>query len=139
MAGPHVGTGASATHATVTALDSARIMSISETGIETNILDVSHLGSSTWREKLVGDLAEPGTVTMEIQADTATRWTPGSASAGALTIIDKMIAPETGAGQIAGDAWLQSAEKTTETEEVVTWTLIWQWKTGPTFTAPVTP
>lgn len=56
-----VGTGATLTFAGFV----AEITSISIDGPEATIVDVSHLGSTTLREKLAGDLLEPGTVTAE--------------------------------------------------------------------------
>lgn len=138
MAGPHIGTGASATHSVVTTLDAAKITQIDEDGAEVPTIEASALSDTVWRTKLGGDLAEPGTVSMEILADTATRYTPGFSTKGTLTITDRQLTGETAAGKIEGAAWLMSATKSTPLEDVVTWSLEWQWETGPTFTAPVT-
>jgi hypothetical protein len=60
-----VGTGTTFKWNQLAPIFAIEVTSISIDGPEAAIVDVSHLGSTTLREKLVGDLLEPGTLTVE--------------------------------------------------------------------------
>jgi len=100
-------------------------------------VDASHLGTTTYREKLVGDLAEPGQVTIRLHFQGTTA-APTIGTTGTLTITDPVASGESTAANWSGTAIITSVGHGVrqidqlKTLEVV---LDWDGYTGPTFTA----
>ena len=65
-----LGTGTTVTHAAFT----GNVTNISWSGIGRETVDISHLGSTGFKEFLAGDLADPGEITIEgqFEGDVAT-------------------------------------------------------------------
>jgi hypothetical protein len=116
-----VGTGATLTFAGYV----AEITSITIDGPEATIVDVSHLGSTTLREKLVGDLLEPGTVTAE-------GFFKSTIDVDGVVGTNGSLAIGTGSGSTwtYSDAIMTSHSVTIPTEDVETFTATWQLNGG---------
>ena len=63
------GNGLTVAFGTTTAYDTVNIEDVSYDGISTEDIDVSHLGSTGYRDYIPGDLKEGGTITVSIQHD----------------------------------------------------------------------
>lgn len=74
MAATDVGTGASISF--VTSSWSFEMNDLSWGGIERNFIDSSHLGSTVARTYLLGDLYDPGSLTIQGHLDTGTTGNP---------------------------------------------------------------
>lgn len=101
------------------------------------IVDTSHLGTTTYREKVVGDLGEPGQVTvrMQLQGTTAA---PTLGATGTLTITDPLATGESTAANWSGTAIVTSVNNgSREIDQLKTLEVVFDWdgQTGPTFTA----
>ncbi len=69
-----IGTGATIGWGTSTF--TAEIVTISWDGIERDFIDASHLGSTNGKEFLIGDLYDPGTLTIEVHLGIDATHTP---------------------------------------------------------------
>jgi len=101
------------------------------------VVDASHLGTTTYREKLVGDLADPGQVTlrMHFQGTTAA---PTIGTTGTLTITDALATGESTAANWSGTAIITSVNHgSREIDQLKSLEVVVDWDgyTGPTFTA----
>ncbi len=112
-----VGTGATMTFAGFV-MD---ITSISIDGPEATIVDVSHLGSTTLREKLVGDLLEPGTATVEGHFKSTVDVDGVVGTNGSLA-----FATGSGSTWTYADAIMTSFSANIPTEDVETFSATWQ-------------
>lgn len=114
----------------------ANITGISIGGEEVPVIDVTHMGSTAYREKIFGDLVEPPEITVEILWD-PNKIPPVSAAVETVTITFPLPDGGITAANIAGTAKIISWENETPLEDkmVGTYTIKFDGGTGPTYTA----
>ena len=109
---------------------------------ELPMVSTSHLGTTTNRTVMAGDLATPGSVTLELQFVPTTA-PPVVGDAGTLTITDALQAGDVSAANYTGTARVSSVahgDRVANELNMMSVTVEWTGVTGPTFAvAVVTP
>lgn len=124
-------TGHGTTISGATTGQTANVVSIEPFEISRPSLDVSHLETTGYREKIPGDLADPGGFTVTVLYD-------GSVHAGAtfpaITDVAEVWTLDYGSHKYAASGFLTNyTSPTVNTDEVSTCTFTIQWADGPTF------
>jgi hypothetical protein len=131
-----VGTGTTVAFGTATTF-SPKLRSI-KLGAETvSVIDISHMGTTAYREKMHGDLKEPLTVTLEADYNPSLTVPLGNV-AETVTITLPIPAGGSSGATIVGTAFLSSAsDADVPLEDKMTATYVIQFDgfTGPTYTA----
>ena len=101
-------------------------------------LDGSHLGSTSYRERIAGELQDSGDITLEIFFD-PDDWNAIASDVGTeqtITIEWPTVAAQTSGATLAGTGWIdQLPAWNAATDELMTGQLRLKWKTGPTYTS----
>lgn len=109
---------------------SGKVTGISVDGVEIPVIDVSHMGTSTYREKVFGSLAEPGSVTIEVMFEPDNP--PVIGETGTMTITWLAGSPNP---TLAGTGAITAYTADTPLEDAMTGSFTWSFdgQTGPTW------
>lgn len=114
----------------------AQLKSVSVDGIERETLEITHMGSTTYREFLPGKLINAGTIQLTIFGD-ASSTPPINAAAETVTLTFGLVGSQTTGANVAGTAFVTAYNLSGDLED--TWeqevTVMWDGGTGPTWTA----
>jgi hypothetical protein len=114
-----IGTGATLTYAGLT----ANLMSVEVSGVAREAIESSHLGTTTARTFVVGDLYDPGTIEAEIQYDTEDPMTNMAVyddAASVLTLTFPLATGDATAATLAASAFVVDHSISVGLEELVT-------------------
>lgn len=111
------------------------LLSIAGDGEECPVIDVTHLGSSSSRTKMKGDLRDPGTFTAECHLDPDKVLRAGSTGTVSITI---PWSTDTTKPTITGSAFISRFNYSMPLEDKMLCSYTFAWLTSPTFTAGTT-
>ena len=117
MATPDVGTGATVEF--LTSSFSASIMSVSHSGISRPAIDTTHLGTSTARTFIPGDLYNPGQLVLSIEFDPNDN-IPISAAAETIRLTYPLRSGQSVAAKVSATGFITDASRTVPLEDKMT-------------------
>lgn len=134
MADARIGTGTTITLGTTDY--AVQRMSVAASGISVPVIDTTHLGTTSARTKIMGDLIDFGSLEIEANGDPdeldTLKTTCGLAQTVTLTF--PILAPETVGATMAGSAAISAASFTVPLEDKFTATFTLTWLGDVTFT-----
>ena len=104
-----------------------QVLSITLDGEEVPVIDVSHFGTTGYREKIAGDLVEPPQATVQINFEPSNPPPLGGSATGTITFPDSST--------FSGSGFFMSRSAEVPLEDKITGTFVFQFDgvTGPAF------